>query len=49
METLTELWNNMMHSTLRGFLGVTGIYTYMALIVVTALYRIKKGDHLGHH
>ncbi len=48
METLTELWHNMLHSTAAGTVGVIGIWTYMAIIVVTALYRIKKGDHMHH-
>lgn len=49
METIAELFTNMMHSTTRGFIGVTFIFCYMAWILATALYRVKKGDHLGHH
>jgi len=45
---LSELWNNMMHSTAAGFVGVIGIFTYMAVILVAAIYRIKKGEHLHH-
>jgi len=45
---LAELWNNAMHSTAAGFVGVIGIFVYMSVIVVTALYRIKKGDHMHH-
>jgi hypothetical protein len=46
---LAELWNNMMHSTPQGFVGVSAIFIYMGIILVTAFYRIKKGDHLDHH
>ncbi len=49
METLTELIHNMFNSTLRGYIGVTFIFAYMAWLVGMALYRVKKGDHLGHH
>lgn len=45
---LAELWNNMMHSTAAGFVGVIGIFVYMGTILVTALYRIKKGEHMHH-
>ncbi len=48
METIAELWNNMMHSTPQGFVGVIGIFSYMAVIVGTALYRIFKGEHMHH-
>lgn len=48
METLSELWHNMLQSTPQGYLGVIAIFVYMAAIVGTALYRIKKGDHLHH-
>jgi len=49
MEILVELLENALHSTPQGFVGVSGIWIYMAVIVVTAIYRIRKGDHLGHH
>ena len=45
---VSELLTNMGHSTPQGFLGVIAIFIYMALIVGTAMYRIKKGDHLDH-
>ncbi|GAB7081979.1 hypothetical protein [Megalodesulfovibrio paquesii] len=48
METLSELWHNMLQSTLPGTLGVIGIFTYMGLILTTAMYRIFKGDHMHH-
>ena len=48
METIAELFHNMMHSTAAGFVGVTGIFCYMAVIVCTAFYRIRKGDHMHH-
>jgi len=48
MDVLSELWTNAMHSTAAGFLGVSAIFIYMACIVGTAFYRIKKGDHMHH-
>lgn len=43
---IAELWNNMMHSTPQGFVGVIGIFVYMAIIISSAIYRIRKGEHL---
>ncbi len=40
---LGELFGNMLHSTVQGFIGVIGIFTYLAAIVVSAMYRIKEG------
>lgn len=45
---LTELVHNMLLSTTPGFIGVTLIFLYLALIVVTALKRIAEGDHMHH-
>lgn len=45
---LSELVSNAMHSTPQGFVGVTLIFLYFCLIVSTAFYRIKKGDHMHH-
>ena len=36
-----ELVSNAMHSTPQGFV-------YFCVIVATAFYRIKKGDHMHH-
>ncbi|NJB68230.1 TRAP-type C4-dicarboxylate transport system permease small subunit [Desulfobaculum xiamenense] len=47
METLFELMRNAYHSTPQGWVGVPLIYMYMALIVGTALYRIRQ--HKNHH
>ncbi len=49
MEIINELFHNVAHSTTYGLIGVAGIFTYMTIIVVTAVYRIFKGDHLEHH
>jgi len=46
MSVLFELASNALHSTPQGFLGVSLIFIYMAVIVGTALYRIKQH---GHH
>lgn len=45
---IEELWHNVLNSTWRGFFGIAGIFTYMLLILGTAFYRIKKGDHMHH-
>lgn len=39
---------NASHSTAQGFVGVTLIGLYFCLIVATALYRIKKSEHMHH-
>lgn len=49
MEIISELLHNTAHSTTYGLIGVAGIFTYMTVIVVTAIYRIVKGEHLDHH
>ncbi|MBP9943868.1 MAG: hypothetical protein KBF11_04895 [Desulfomicrobium sp.] len=46
---LGELFGNMLHSTVQGFIGVIGIFTYLAAIVVSAMYRIKEGMNEHHH
>ena len=44
-----ELVSNAMHSTPQGFVGVSLlIFVYFCVIVATAFYRIKKGDHMHH-
>ena len=45
---IMELVYNALHSTPQGFLGVSLIGVYFVTIVVTAAYRIKQGDHMGH-
>lgn len=46
---ISELIQNAMHSSPQGFVGVSLIGIYFCVIVVTAFYRIRKGDHLGGH
>ncbi|WP_169734373.1 hypothetical protein [Desulfocurvus vexinensis] len=46
MSVVFELATNMLHSSPQGYLGVSLIFIYMAVIVGTALYRIKQ--HGGH-
>jgi len=48
MDVIIELVNDMFHSTPQGTVGVIGIFAYMAVILATALYRIRKGDPLHH-
>ena len=43
-----ELIHNMGHSTNQGFWGVSVIYIYMAIIVVTALFRIRQMNKEHH-
>lgn len=42
METLLELIHNMTHSTIQGFFGVVGIFTFLALMVGSGIYRVKQ-------
>lgn len=46
---LGELVGNMLHSTVAGVVGVTGIFIYLAAIVIAALYRIKESMQDEHH
>ncbi|WP_461211513.1 hypothetical protein [Desulfocurvus sp. DL9XJH121] len=46
MSVVGELITNAYHSTPQGYLGVSLIFIYMAVIVGVALYRIKQ--HGGH-
>lgn len=46
---LGELFGNMLHSTVQGFIGVTGIFVYLAAIVISACYRIRENMQDEHH
>ena len=48
MNVVDLLITNASHSTAQGFVGVALIGVYFCLIVATALYRIKKADHMHH-
>lgn len=43
-----ELLGNMLQSTVAGFFGVIGIFTYLGAIVIAALYRIHEGMNEHH-
>jgi len=45
---IMELVYNALHSTPQGFLGVSLIGVYFVVIVATAAYRIRQGDHMRH-
>ena len=45
---IMELVNNALHSTPQGFLGVSLIGVYFVVIVATAVYRIRKAEHMHH-
>lgn len=45
---LGELFGNMMHSSVQGFIGVIGIFIFLAAIVIAALYRIKENMDEHH-
>jgi hypothetical protein len=47
MYQFVELFWNAIHSTPQGYLGVSLIYAYMALILAVAIYRIARS--WGHH
>ena len=44
-----ELFNNALHSTLQGFVGVGLISIYFVLILAVAIMRIKRAEHMGGH
>ena len=46
---LLELIKNMLHSSVPGYFGVIGIFTFLGAIVVAAVYRIWEGQKDGHH
>lgn len=45
---IMELIENALHASPQGFLGVSLIGIYFVVIVATAVYRIKQGDHMHH-
>lgn len=45
---VSELIHNMLATSTTAWVGVGFIFTYMAVIVVTAIYRIFKADHMHH-
>ncbi len=45
---LLELITNALHSSPQAFLGVGLIFVYFCVIVATAIYRIKKAEHIEH-
>jgi len=45
---LADLITNATHSTISGFIGVSAIFAYFALIVCVSIYRISQGDHMRH-
>ncbi|MCH5277331.1 MAG: hypothetical protein J1E80_05800 [Desulfovibrionaceae bacterium] len=42
------LISNAMHSSAQGFVGVTLIFVYFAVMMAAIVYRIKKADHMEH-
>lgn len=47
-QIVVELVGNMLQSSVAGFFGVIGIFTYLAAIVIAALYRIQEGMKEHH-
>lgn len=45
---IAELVSNALDSTFAGFVGVGLIFFYFAVIVSTAVRRIRGGDHMHH-
>jgi hypothetical protein len=43
-----ELIQNMGHSSPQGFVGVSLIFIYFAVMMWAIVFRIKKGDHMSH-
>lgn len=44
-----ELVSEMMHATAQGFVGVSLIFIYFAVMMAAVAMRIKRGDHVSHH
>lgn len=40
--------NGIAHATPQGYVGVTLILVYFAVMMSAVIYRIKKGDHMRH-
>ncbi|GAU08716.1 hypothetical protein [Desulfoplanes formicivorans] len=49
MEMLSTLINGMLHSSIAGTVGVLGILTYLAAIIIAAIYRIREGMKEAEH
>ena len=50
METIVELITSMAHSTPAGFVGVSGIFVFLVVMVGGGLYRVKQAmEHEEHH
>ena len=49
MSIIHQLIDNALHSTPQGYLGVSLIFIYMAIIVGTAVYRIYQNVKHDHH
>ncbi len=51
MGIIGELIHNMLHSSVTGFFGVSGICIFFVVIVSAALYRIQEAQKAdeGHH
>ena len=46
---LGKLIDNVMHASMQGWVGVSLIFIYFAVMIALITYRIKKGDHVNHH
>lgn len=44
-----ELIENMLHSTIEGLVGVTGIFIFLTAIVLAAIYRIWENTQEDRH
>jgi len=45
---ISDLISNAMHSTPQGFVGVSLIFIYFAIMMAAIIYRIRKGEHMEH-
>lgn len=45
-ETMLELISSAMHSTAQGFVGVSCIFIYFAVMLCAIVYRVKRGEHV---
>ena len=45
---ISELVSSMLSSTPQGYVGVSLIFIYFAIMMGAVALRIKRGDHMGH-
>ncbi len=44
--TMFELISSAMHSTTQGFVGVSCIFIYFAVMLWAIVFRVRRGEHM---